>query len=223
MPSSHLILCRPRRDKSEFERVSQLIWMHDSNHHCLVFLPQVPRAQWQMCVRSLLHHQVPAWSAMTSVLQPSCTWESPLKAFRISPMPHLPTAAPESLGKGPGQKYLLDVSLCFSTRWPQRYLLTWKSSACMTPTPTTASWWLRGTLRSVHLSEGECVWMMPCQDLLLHSSTGFVKTVTFFFSWLIYVMVGKQPPEQAVPPLGTININMCAGPSAPASLWVNEA
>ena len=36
-------------------------------------------------------------------------------------------------------------------------------------------------------------------------------------------MVGKQPPEQAVPPLGTININMCAGPSAPASLWVNEA
>lgn len=35
--------------------------------------------------------------------------------------------------------------------------------------------------------------------------------------------VGKQPPEQAVPPLGTINISMCAGPSAPASLCVNEA
>lgn len=31
-------------------------------------------------------------------------------------------------------------------------------------------------------------------------------------------MVGKQLPEQAAPPLGTININMCAGPSAPASL-----
>ena len=30
------------------------------------------------------------------------------------------------------------------------------------------------------ISEGVCVWMMPCQDLLLHSSTVFVKTVTFF-------------------------------------------
>lgn len=45
----------------------------------------------------------------------------------------------------------------------------------------------------------------------------------FFFFGLIYVTVGKQPPEQAVPPLGTININMCAGPSAPASLCVNGA
>lgn len=44
-----------------------------------------------------------------------------------------------------------------------------------------------------------------------------------FFFFLIYVTVGKQPPEQAVPPLGTININMCSGPSAPASLCVNEA
>ena len=30
------------------------------------------------------------------------------------------------------------------------------------------------------ITEGVCVWMMPCQDLLLHSSTVFVKTVTFF-------------------------------------------
>lgn len=66
-------------------------------------------------------------------------------------------------------------------------------------------------------------WTMPRQDLLLHSGSVFVKTVTFFFFGLIYMTVGKQPPEQAVPPLGTININMCAGPSAPASLCVNEA
>ena len=30
------------------------------------------------------------------------------------------------------------------------------------------------------ITEGVCVCMMPCQDLLLHSSTVFVKTVTFF-------------------------------------------
>lgn len=63
--------------------------------------------------------------------------------------------------------------------------------------------------------------MMHCQDLLLHSGSVFVKIVTFFF--LIYVTVGKQPPEQAVPPLSTININMCTGPLAPASPCVNEA
>lgn len=65
--------------------------------------------------------------------------------------------------------------------------------------------------------------MKYCQDLLLRSGGVFVKRVTFFFSWLIYVTVGKQPPEQAVPPLSTININMCTGPLAPASPCVNEA
>lgn len=30
--------------------------------------------------------------------------------------------------------------------------------------------------------------------------------------------VGKQPPEQPVPPLSTININMCTRPSASAAL-----
>lgn len=59
--------------------------------------------------------------------------------------------------------------------------------------------------------------MRLCQDLLLYAGSVLVKIVTFFFltdlcdSW-------KATPEQLVPPLSTININMCTRPSASASL-----
>lgn len=42
------------------------------------------------------------------------------------------------------------------------------------------------------ISEGVCVWMMPCQDLLLHSSTVFVKTVTFFLFFLTDLCDGRK-------------------------------
>ena len=147
MPANHLNLCHPRRGKSKFERAYQLIGIHDSNHHYLVFLPQFPRAQRH---HDIMEGNADVCQAPAAPLSPclicgdistpalmhmSVTW----KAFRISPMPHLPTTAPESQGKGPGQRHLLDVSLCFSTRRPQRSLLTWKASASMTPSSTTAS------------------------------------------------------------------------------------
>lgn len=127
------------------------------------------------------------------------------------------TTDPESSGKGPRNRHLLEVSIQVNGRWTQRSLLTWKSESMKSANPCGLEMlWDSGGCRGHYrkLSWG-CVWLELGADILPRPAAllgnVFVKIVTPPFPWLIYVTVGKQLPEQPVPPLSIININVCTG------------
>lgn len=114
------------------------------------------------------------------------------------------TTVPESPEKVSRNRPLLEVSIWLSRRWSQRSPLTWKSSASMksvNPCGITEQWGTQATLQKAQLwGSGAGRWRMAktrcsARQCLCENSNPSPS------SWLIYGTVGKQLPEQHVPPL----------------------
>lgn len=158
-------------------------------------------------------HYCPSWLSMSLAVPALWTLGSPttsglprlIKWWSYAPVW---TTGPESPEKASRNRPLLEVFIWLSRRWSQRSLLTWKSSASMKSVNPCGRETLQNSgerrqhyrkLSSGEVGLGADAWPRPAAP---HGSV-FVKIVTLSPRppGLIYGTVGKQLPEQHVPPL----------------------